>query len=543
MGLLDRIAEMVTDRLVGSELIKSRVLEKEEPSGPVPPQGPAEQLQALLVDPFALMETMGYRERYSAVSYDILEKMAYNVPIYPAIMQTRANQIATFCDPEDDPAMPGYAITTRDREATPSKKQKIEMQDLTEWLQNTGSSDSLARDGFECFLRKLTRDSLIFDQACFEVVPNRKGVPCEFYCVDGASIRIADSAWTTDPNNDKRVRYVQVHDETVISEFTVEQLCFGVRNPRSDMKVNGYGMSELEIGLNVATSLINGFTYNSKFFTQGSVAKGMLNLPKVPDQKLRIFSRQWHMVISGVMNAWRTPITNFEDAKWIDLQKSNRDMEWAEFINFLIKLFCGICQIDPQELNFQYGNVGQTQALSSGAPAEEKVKASKDRGLRPLLRSIAYWINRWLIWRINPKYKLVFMGLDPREGETVVNIEQKQVSYLKTVNELRAENDLKPLPPDEGDLILNPSWIQVYQAKKAMEQQAQMGGPPGQDQGGDGQDGPPGQDQQGGDQQGGDQQDQGGEDQDWPNMMQDHLGKAHVSERKAGDTIEYEIDL
>jgi len=277
--------------------------------------------------------------------------------------------------------------------------------------------------------------------------------------------------------------------------------------------------------------------------TQGSVAKGMLNLPKVPDQKLRIFSRQWHMVISGVMNAWRTPITNFEDAKWIDLQKSNRDMEWAEFINFLIKLFCGICQIDPQELNFQYGNVGQTQALSSGAPAEEKVKASKDRGLRPLLRSIAYWINRWLIWRINPKYKLVFMGLDPREGETVVNIEQKQVSYLKTVNELRAENDLKPLPPDEGDLILNPSWIQVYQAKKAMEQQAQMGGPPGQDQGGDGQDGPPGQDQQGGDQQGGDQQDQGGEDQDWPNMMQDHLGKAHVSERKAGDTIEYEIDL
>ena len=474
-GLISRITDAVVEKIssrLESEILEKAVSEDKERKSPV--DGPADELSGLLVDPFALLDTMGYRDRYSAVSYQVLEQMAFHVPIFPSIIQTRRAQLSNFCEQETDLQLPGFCVMLRDPKGKPSKKQQIEMQGLSEMIENTGWSQSLVRDDFETYVRKIVFDAYTYDQACTEIVRNKQGVPCDFYALDGASIRIADTAWKNDPTDDQSVRYVQVHDESVVAEFTAEQLCFGVRNPRSDLRVNGYGMSELEIGLAICTAMMNGFNYNAKFFQSGHVAKGMLNVPKVPDAKLRLFSRQWHMLVSGVINAWRTPITNFDDVKWIDLQKSNRDMEWAEFINFLFKLFSGICLIDPNELNFQFGNTGQSQQMF-GSPVEDKIKSSRDKGLRPLLKNVARWLNRYFVQKINPDYRLLFTGLDPREGDKITDIEKKQVTYLKTVNELRTENDLPALPPEQGDLILDPNWMQAYQAEKAMQQQQEMG--------------------------------------------------------------------
>lgn len=531
--------------------------------GQVPPEATPEEMIGLMYDPFALLETMGYRERYSAISYEVLLKMAYSVPIYPSILQTRRSQIVNFSTPELDRAMPGFSIGMRDVKKQPSKKEAIRCREVEEWVVNTGASQALVRDGFDEFLKKFVRDAFIYDQPCFEIVNNKKGQPCDFYCLDGASIRIADTAWRSGAQKDTDIRYVQVHDETVIAEFAPINLCMGVRNPRSDLRVNGYGESELEMGIKIATALINGFSHNSQFFKNGTVSKGMLNLPKIPDKKLRIFSRQFHMIASGVLNAWRTPITNFEGAEWIDMQKSNRDMEWVEFVNFCIKLFSGICQIDPEELHFSFGNAGQNAAMIGGTPAEHRVKQSKDKGLRPLLKFIASCLNRYLIWRLDPDLCLRFTGLDPREGETTVEIEKKQVTYLKTVNELRAENDLPKLPPKKGDLILDAQWMQAHMAAEQAEQMEQQGGMGGEEGGPPGEGGQPGEGDQG-DEPGGPDM---GED-DWAAMMDQAAGTAQkaltpdsgegeqlrksrlvapgtarVTEMRGTETVVYDIDL
>jgi hypothetical protein len=463
-------------RIVASDVMEKAATVtpiRENKAEKIPPEATPEELIGLMADPFALVETLGYRERYSSVSYDALNRMSYYVPIYPTILQTRRNQCASFCAPQTDQSLPGFRIGLRDRKKRASKKDQIRAQELEEWMVNTGSSDQLTRDPLEAAVRKLVRDAMVYDQFTFEKVRNRKGAICDWYPLDGASIRIADTAWKEGPRSDDDVHYVQVHDETVIAEFTPNNLCFGVRNPRSDLRVNGYGESELEMGIKIGTALINGWHYNAKFFENGTVAKGMLNIPDIPQSKLRIFAQQWHMMTSGMINAWRTPITNFKQADWVDLQKSNKDMEWAEFINFSIKLMAGICQMDPAELHMQFGNVGQTQQMFQ-APAEEKIKYSKDKGLRPLLSFIAQQFNRHLIWQLDPDLCFYFTGLDPRDSQQAVDIEKKQVSYLKTVNEMRIENDETPLSPEEGDVILDPTWMQNHMAIRQEALQREM---------------------------------------------------------------------
>ena len=541
MGLRDvwnnvkeTISEGLIERLSGTDsavLAKAKPQEQEkQPATVIPPEASPEEMSALLADPFALIETLGYRERYSSVSYDVLNRMSYYVPIYPTILATRRNQVSAFCAPQTDTNLPGFRIGLRDKKRTISKKELIRAQGLEEWMVNTGSSSQLTRDPLDTAIRKLMRDSLVYDQCTWEKVRNKKGVICDWYVVDGASIRIADTAWKDGPKSDDDVAYVQVHDETVIAEFTPNELAFCVRNPRSDLRVNGYGEAELEQGIKIATALINGWHYNSKFFENGTVAKGMLNIPGIPQNKLRIFANQWRMITSGVLNGWRHPITNFQDAKWIDFQKSNRDMEWAEFINFCIKLFCGLSLIDPAELHMQFGNIGQAQSMFQ-APAEEKIKYSKDKGLRPLLAFVASQFNRHLIWQLDPDLCFYFTGLDPRESEKAVDIEQKQGKYRKTVNELRIENDEKPLSAEEGDIILDPTWMQNHLAIKQAAQEKEMQEQQGADGGEEGADGG---------------YEDTGDEGDWAAKMigaEDEAAKSLVDDEPIGGSIRYELEF
>lgn len=443
---------------------------------PIPPQppGPDAELQSLLYDPFALLETLGYREKASPITYDTLKRMAIKVPVMPGILQTRLNQVARFNKPQRDDTKSGFEFVLRDPDEKATKQDRIRMRELSQWMVSCGSTKTLSRDTFGTFLRKFTGDSLVLDQGAFEIIENNIGVPADFYAVDGGSFRIADTAWDGRPDQeDDQIRYVQVHDESVIAELTPKQLCFAVRNPRTDLRVNGYGWSEMEMCAHIITSMLNGYTYNSKYFSQGSSAKGMWNLPDISDAKVRIFARQWHMITSGILNVWRTPVTNFKDAQWIDLHKSNRDMEFGEWMNFNIKLYTATYCIDPAEIHFTYGNAGQTQQLFQ-SPEAQKLKASKDKGLIPLMEFIAECINKWLIWRIDERFEFRFTGLDPKDGEKSIDLEKKKVTYLMTVNELRKENDLPALDPELGDVILDSTWMQNKSALDAAQQQEEM---------------------------------------------------------------------
>jgi hypothetical protein len=166
------------------------------------------------------------------------------------------------------------------------------------------------------------------------------------------------------------------------------------------------------------------------------------------------------------------------------MQSSNRDMEFNAWMDFLIKLTCSVYSMDPIEVNFKYGNSGQKGAMQEQSN-REKITESKERGLRPLLGHLSSLINRNIIWPLNENFEFCFVGLDSSTRDEAAKLQTQQVKSYRTVDEIRAEEDLEPMPEGEGAVILDPTWLQARAQKAQADQQAQMAqqgyGQPGAD--------------------------------------------------------------
>ena len=448
-------------------------------NAPVPTDKAEDDPKSLLFDPFSINEQLGYRDRPSQVTYGTLKAMVYKTHPVGAVIQTRLNQLEAFCHPSRDKYSLGFRVKVRDKEKEATKAEKEWSKQAESFIMRTGVTDNpRGRDNFKTFVKKVMWDSLVYDQLCFETVPNRRGIPAEFYAVDAGTIRKADVA-TTHMNEDvaQATRHVQIYDGTIITEYTQEELCFGVRNPRTDIRLYGYGISELEMMMTAVTAWLWGYEYNQKAFSQGSVHKGILNFKgAIPEKQLKAFRRHWYSQLASVANAWRTPITNAEDLQWISMHQSSRDMEYNAWMDFIIKILCAFYAMDPIEINFKYGNVGQKGGLSEQSN-REKIVESKERGLRPLLDHLEQCINNYIIWPMNESFEFSFVGLDARTHDEQADLATKQVKTTRMVDELRAEEDLDPLPDGMGQVILDPTWLQFrQQAMMAAQQEAEGGG-------------------------------------------------------------------
>jgi len=499
MGLFDRLTNAYNafagfnSSILGTPMDSTMDIEKAEPS---------REMKALLEDPLGVLNSMGYKDRPYSLSYDVLRRMGTKDAVISSIITTRVNQVSTFTAPARfNRSGLGYEIRLRDPDAAPNKQDTDVMTSIEEFLENTGYDNNNDRDDFDTFIRKIVRDRLIYDQVTFEIVPDKLGRPAEFYAIDSATIRLATEELVEDAKQSgmqeqgvkasEMVKYCQVIDGKIVAYFTSSELAFGTSNPRTDMYVGGYGFSELEMLIHQVTSHLWAEEYNSRFFSQGGTTKGILNLkgnaaaPISPHQ-LDSFKRQWLSQVSGMTGAWKTPVVSVEGLEYINVSQSNREMEFEKWMNYLINIACAVYQIDPAEINFP--NRGSEGGGLGDGGIEDRLKHSKDKGLRPLLRFVESLINKHLVSKFDQRYVFSFVGMDSKSEKEIVELNAQRVKVYKTVNEIRKEEGLPKL--EGGDIILDPTYIQ-YLAQQAqaemMKQQGGEGGMPGMP-GGEGQD-------------------------------------------------------
>jgi len=481
-----------------------KVLDKQDPRDQVP--------VTKFYDPLFVLDYLQFKTKNAswALSYQLLRKISYRNGVIASIINTRINQCGLFATPY---IMPndriGYTIQPKSRkyqyllkQADPNKKvpnitedEVRTVMEIGEFIDNCGTIETKMkdpqRDDFGTFLRKIIRDSLTFDQLCFEIVKDPKsGKPSAFYAVDSGTIRLSDPKTRIE----KGIYYVQFIDGNLYTAYDYGEMAFAVRNPTTDIKANGYGISEIEMALNYISSQIYGEEYNKKFFTQGSTPKGIINIKgsNVPREELDAFRRAWHAQLTGVGNAWKTPILSSEGGvDWINLGQTNRDMEFGRWLEYLVNVVCGVYQIDPVEINFpnKGGVSGQSRPMNDSS-AIERIKFSKDKGLVPLLRFIEKTINRYIVGPLTEgEFEFAFHGYTDLIEEQKIRLEKQEVEYLVTVNEVRARYGLKELP--SGDIILNPVYAQAKMAEDAPaaeqgQQQGEEGGAPPEDEDEDG---------------------------------------------------------
>ena len=493
MGLLDNLAKSfvmgsnpsMTTSTEEVDLIKSQAVQDSK---------------SIIDDPMALVQSLGFKDKpNTALTYHTLRRMATRNSVIAAIIQTRVNQVSTFSQPArytKDGV--GFEIKLRNQKEKPTPEQKKLILAMESFLENCGFAYDPSRDDFDTFLRKLVRDSLTYDQLNFEIVPDRLGRPAEIYAVDASTIRAAsidipegEEYVYQDTLNFNDVRWVQIIDNKVVSEFMGSELAFAVRNPRTDINVQPYGLSELEILVQQVTAHLWAEEYNSRYFSQGGTTKGILNLKgqNISKTQLDAFRRQWTAQLAGVTGAWKTPVVSVDGLEYINVSQSNREMEYEMWMNYLINISCAVYQIDPAEVNFpNRGGAGGSGGGGLGdGGIEDRLKNSRDKGLRPLLRFIETVINRYIIRRFSPDFSFNFVGLNGETEQERLELSNKQVRAFKTIDEVRAENDMEPLPKG-GDIILDPTFTNYLLQKEQneqMEQQQTMGGDPNAPQDGE----------------------------------------------------------
>ena len=494
MGLLDK----AFGKMLSPSIIAPTAQELSKGWKKIPGTAAARPPKSLAWDPMSLVYSLGYKDRRTNLTYDILRQMIGSLSVLSAIVNTRVNQVATFTSPYRRTRNIGFEIKHKDGDHTLSKSEKRFIIELESFISNCGKDKAnrfvnRPRDNFEQFTRKVIRDRMTYDQMTFEIVPDRRGGPFEFVAVDASTIRLAADP-SADKHRNKRqekkelkeflenysgsalaypvvqdpkrrkgdAAYVQVWQGSIIRAYRYKELAFCIANPRTDIRSNGYGYAETEQLVNVITSQLWAEEYNKNFFKQGAAPKGLLNIrgDNIAPEQLEAFKRQWIANVAGAENAWKTPILQSEEVQYLNMQTSNLDMEYSRWLEYLIKLICAVFLIAPEEIGF-FLSPGGMQQPNFDTNNEWKLKASKDRGLRPLLRFYADALNRNIIDKIDDRFYLDFVGLDELTEKERIELRQSQVQYFRTVNEIRADEDLPALV--DGDIILNPVFLQKIQ--------------------------------------------------------------------------------
>ena len=440
--------------------------------------------KSYLLDPIEFNSSFGYKDKPYSLSYNSLRSMS-KVPVINAIIKTRKNQIADFAEPQSDKYSTGFVIRKKMKPGETSQENTAEdwknIEFIQDFILNCGVNESWESDDFDTFVRKVIQDSLTYDQMTFEVIRDKKGYPFEFVATDAATFRVADSydddEYVQRDEVKKQVKgyfpsYVQVYQNNVVEEFYPWELCFGVRNPSTSIHNVGYGISELEELTSTITSMLWADEYNKKFFSQGAAPKGMLRVKgDVNNKQLEAFRQEWLSTLTGVNNSWKTPVVDGDEVEWIDMHKSNKDMEYSAWSEYLIKLACSIYSIDPSEIGFDISSPGANSVFESSN--ESKLKHSKDKGLYPLLKFLQRKLNKYIVNQLDDRYELLFVGLNGQTIEQEIEQEIKKASSFQTLGETREKFGLESLGEENDSAILNPTFIQHKSMQQMQQQQEQ----------------------------------------------------------------------
>jgi hypothetical protein len=437
---------------------------------------------------------LGYKNTTKSISFDMLRRMS-RIPAIYSIISTRIDQIRRYCQFTLDDQEIGWTIRRKlgrfdsfEGDYKPTQQDKRAIEAIADFLENGGFNEKWSEaDDFEDFIIKFMWDSLSLDQAAFECERNRKRELIRYMAQDAAMMRLLE---TIDPDQKKnnldleeidgyKPIYCQVYNNKILQRPETDEeivyypweLCLGIRNKSTDIRNNGYGISELEILIEVVTWILWGMQYNGNFFKQGSNPKGFFALEDGATQStLNEFRSIWRNMVMGVQNAHKTPVFEGGKVSWTSMQQTNKDMEFSAWNEFLLLIACSVYKMDPSELGWQFKN----QAALFGQDGQQaRLQHSKEKGFKPLMVFLQKRINKFIVTELDDKYEFVWTGIDLKNETEILDNDIKRIQWGGiSMEDFFMKNSGRKFDP-EKDTILNTIY---QQAKQFDTQSSQFGG-------------------------------------------------------------------
>ena len=464
-------------------------------------------VRAFMFDPYDTAFTgQGYRRDQKKVSFEVLKKMG-SLHVAKMVKKTRIDQVKNFLNFQTDVQKEGFTIRKKlglfeERPKTLDKKDQAEIEKIVKFIENSklpventeksalnfDSTKWDIFDDFDEFTQMTLDDSLTYDQLAFELQRNKKFDLISYKAVDASTIRLLDTIdqryWEDGERKYDLVqgflpRFAQVWGTDIQKNpFTRQEIVyypwelgFAIRNKSTDIYKNGYGESELEILVNIMTWLLYGFEYNGNFFKNGSNPKGFINIKSGSggQNTLDEFRQVFRQMVTGSQNSSRIPVFEGVDLEWTSLQESNKDMEFQNWVEFLLIMFCAVYTIDPSELGFQFK---KSQQMFGQDGQKQRLNHSREKGLKPLMMFLQKVISKYIVSEINPQFEFVFTGIDLEDEEQKVkNIDAALKAGITSFEKQFEEYEGEKYDPKKHTILNS-----IFQQSKQMEQQQKMYG-------------------------------------------------------------------
>lgn len=501
--------EMMSKLMIEKSLTLDEALQSKDPNAIFKAQNYLKQqkdkvqagsMRAFMFDPYnAHFSGQGYKREFKKVSFETLKRMG-SLHITKMVKKTRIDQVKNFLNFTLDMQKEGFTIRRKlglfdEAKKEPDKKDKQEIERIFRYLENSKLYQDVdpnavikfdvskwdIYDDLDEFVSMIIDDTLTYDQVAFELQRNRKFELISHKAIDASTIRILDTIderfWEDGMNQYDLVngflpRYCQVWGSEIQKNPKTKQpivyypweLGFAVRNRTTDIYKNGYGESELEILLNIVTGILNGMEYNGNIFKNGANPKGVMNIKSGTGgaNSMDDFRESWRQMMGGSVNSNKIAVFEGIDLEWIDMQLKNKDMEFQNWVEFLIVMFCAVFTIDPSELGFQF----KSAATPFGQDGQkERLQHSRDKGLKPLLMWLQKIMTKYIVSELNPDFEFVFTGVDLEDEELKVKNIDMALKAGITSFEKQFETYEGEKYNAKKHTILNPVFQQAQQMK------------------------------------------------------------------------------
>ena len=411
-----------------------------------------------------------------------------------ALINVRIRKWKACGHQQQDRGTVGYVVGTRDPKQHNTKATQKKIAEIQRVLERG--------EPFAVKMEKWGRDSHEIDRAIGQVLfdetprsPNY-GKPIAFTAEDGAKFRWA---MPTDAERNQgrldlaRRPVVQWVYGRPVEAFAREQILWIQRNNRTDIEIQGYGYSEIEMAAGVIDSLWKADEFNTRFFENGVHAAFILKVrAQMSPEMWESLQRQISEKLKGVRNAHKfaaillrsgqAGISPPEDIDKVDLAGSPKDMEFRWAYSFYYRVIAAIMGIDLEEAGLS-DPADTGRATLQEANTEWKLLQSHASGLMPGLSAVRMEVNERVIWPIDPDFAIRFEGLSSMTPFERAELDAKMGQFLMPYNELRRTMDMNPVkwtyehPEDEcpiGYAQLYLQFMQMQQAKAMQEQQMEM---------------------------------------------------------------------
>lgn len=328
----------------------------------------------------------------------------------------------------DQVASAEWDIVPHDPEQRWDKVLALEIRDMLE-------SPNVLTESWRGFIGPIVEDLLVLDAGVVEKERTLGGGIFALHPVDGAKVWVS-TTWDGDPDEP---RYFYRPTPTSEVPFPNADMIYIMNNPATSRVV---GLSPLETLKMSVDAELTGSTYNARQVLNAA-PDGIFDLgEQARPEHVEKFRGYWQAEVAG--RGALAFIGGTKNAKFIPFRASNRDMQYLQWLEYLVKKIAAVFGLDPLDLGLA--------AEINKATAQVKDQQTEDRGLRPLLANVQDHLTREVVWDVSFNGKrnnlaFRFTRLNLKESLSKAQINQIALGGMpwKTVNEARRDDGRAPI--------------------------------------------------------------------------------------------------